>query len=319
MSYVLVQRSDFRLNNVGSSTVSNPPPLASFEKGIPPCVFGYARNKTWLQEYSMKHGLITPQKDDTASEPMGWTAGLHYILDTLGQHTLLTRIEEDETYYLFFCGTNQSEEDLKKTLNSENIEQLKRVLDISNDDSENPMWLVPKNERRCNDLPFLSAPEPRIPPKPTSREIYLSIRRLKAIQARFKGFNPDPYTSSNPPPLYSMQTGIPPCAFGYTRSHHWLREYTLKHQLVNMPPERQKHSDLAGVALQYIFKQIGQDEYLASLVDNGCYDCIFFIGSNRDEGELEKALDPRNIQRLRKALDIADDNPESPRWIRPSA
>ncbi|KAL4248579.1 hypothetical protein ABKN59_004401 [Abortiporus biennis] len=103
--------------------------------------------------------------------------------------------------------------------------------------------------------------------------VIMQSGRTRKVFRVHKDFKPDSYTVSQPPPLCSFEKGIPLCAFGYKRSRDWLREYTLKHQLVaDIIPEIQSQYDLAQVAAQYIYKQIGQERYLSTKEGDGPYE-----------------------------------------------
>ncbi|KAL4243049.1 hypothetical protein ABKN59_010909 [Abortiporus biennis] len=84
---------------VDSYSVDHPPPVKSFEGGIPYCALGYVVDGRWLDRYAHEHGLVkedgtTLHRDSTMNE------AIFYLLDKTKQRDIMCKRIGDGMGYL---------------------------------------------------------------------------------------------------------------------------------------------------------------------------------------------------------------------------
>ncbi|KAI0784333.1 hypothetical protein C8Q75DRAFT_736208 [Abortiporus biennis] len=132
----------FRLRQdfcVDSYSVDHPPPVKSFEGGIPYCALGYVVDGRWLDRYAHEHGLV--KEDGTTlhrDSPMN--EAIFYLLDKTKERDIMCkRIGDGMVRLIWYAGNNKSEETLKRATDPERISRLQGILGID----EPPTWICP--------------------------------------------------------------------------------------------------------------------------------------------------------------------------------
>ncbi|KAI0783236.1 hypothetical protein C8Q75DRAFT_737015 [Abortiporus biennis] len=117
-----------------ASTLSSHPPFGE-SSDIPRLGFGYLRDDKWLREFALKHHeVVPPTLVDKVDLDIKAT---EYLMVQLEQMMRMS-IKIDGTYYhVFYLGTNKTKEHLKRAMNLENVDQLKRLFDTE----EDPKWI----------------------------------------------------------------------------------------------------------------------------------------------------------------------------------